>query len=83
MSLPIADSNMRLGIFEDGVQSENPEADAHLIAAAPSLLQVCEDADKLLDKYAARIATSIPEANEIAFIRRMIKRAIAKAKPQQ
>lgn len=69
------------GSFYEG--SETQHEYGRLFAAAPDLLKACVDADKLLDKYAARIATSIPEANEIAFIRRMIKRAIAKAKPQQ
>jgi hypothetical protein len=38
VSIPIPGSSMRFGIFDDGVRSENPEADARLIAAAPDLM---------------------------------------------
>lgn len=38
VSVPMPDSSMKWALFDDGVRSENPEADARLIAAAPELL---------------------------------------------
>lgn len=38
VSLPVEGSSMLLGIFPDGLRSENRAADARLIAAAPELL---------------------------------------------
>ena len=48
VSIPIDNSNMRWALFDDGIRSENPEADAKLIAAAPELLEAIEE---LLDLY--------------------------------
>lgn len=38
VSVPIEGTLLRLGLFADGVPSNNPEADARLIGAAPDLL---------------------------------------------
>lgn len=38
VSLPVADSSFKLALAPDGIQSLNREDDAHLIAAAPDLL---------------------------------------------
>ncbi|MCA0032701.1 hypothetical protein [Mesorhizobium sp. B263B2A] len=43
VSLPITGSSMKLALCPDGIQSENREADAHLIAAAPDLLAFAEE----------------------------------------
>jgi hypothetical protein len=42
VSLPMSDCGMKLALAPDGIQSENREADAHLIAAAPELLEVAK-----------------------------------------
>jgi len=38
-SLPMANCGMKLALAPDGIQSENREADAHLIGAAPEMLE--------------------------------------------
>ena len=38
VTVPMSCSSMKLALFNDGVRSENPEADARLISAAPDLL---------------------------------------------
>ena len=38
VSLPMSEGSMKWALFDDGVRSENPEADARLISAAPDLL---------------------------------------------
>lgn len=38
VSVPMEGTQMRLGLFADGVPGNNPEADARLIGAAPDLL---------------------------------------------
>ena len=38
VSVPMSQGSMNWALFDDGVRSENPEADARLIAAAPDLL---------------------------------------------
>jgi hypothetical protein len=38
VSVPMSEGSMKWALFDDGVRSENPEADARLIAAAPDLL---------------------------------------------
>ena len=38
ISMPMPDSSMKLALCPDGIQSENREADARLIAAAPDML---------------------------------------------
>lgn len=46
VSLPVSGSSMKLALCPDGIQSENREADAHLIAAAPEMheaLRQCRD----------------------------------------
>ena len=42
---------MRFGIFDDGVRSENPEADARLIAAAPDLMDALKALLSLDDNH--------------------------------
>ena len=49
VALPTPGKAMMLGLFENGIQTENPEADARLIAAAPELLEVAEEVVTMLD----------------------------------
>ena len=47
VSTPIEGSGMRLGLFPDGVPTEeNAEADARLIAASPDLLAVVQELEE-------------------------------------
>jgi hypothetical protein len=39
VSLPVSGSAVRLGIFPRGLETASTEADAHLIAAAPEMLE--------------------------------------------
>jgi hypothetical protein len=50
VSLPMSDSGMKLALAPDGIQSENREADAHLIAAAPDMLAALRSARSTLDR---------------------------------
>lgn len=43
VSIPLENSNMRWAIFPDGINSRNPAADAHLVAAAPELYDALEN----------------------------------------
>lgn len=48
VSLPMSDCSMKLALAPDGIQSENREADARLIAAAPDLLAALKIAQAAL-----------------------------------
>jgi hypothetical protein len=48
ISLPIAGSSMKLALCADGIQSENREADAHLIAAAPDMLAALKRCEEMV-----------------------------------
>lgn len=61
VSVPLSTGSMKWALFDDGIRSENPEADARLIAAAPDLLEalrgVLRVADRATDEFdAARAA---------------------------
>ena len=61
VSVPMSQGSMRWALFDDGVRSENPEADARLISAAPDMLAalagVLRVADRRTDEFdAARAA---------------------------
>jgi hypothetical protein len=43
VSVPTSSGSMKWALFDDGIRSENPEADARLIAAAPTLLSTLEE----------------------------------------
>lgn len=49
VSLPMSGSSMRLALAPDGIQSENREGDAHLIAAAPDMLEALKGAVTLAE----------------------------------
>lgn len=74
VSLPLTGGGMRLGLFpRDGIETENPEADARLIAAAPELLDALK-----------AIVSSLSEHDEEGLIEhvepmRKARAAIAKA----
>lgn len=50
VGVPMAGSSMKWGIFDDGIRTDNPEADARLIVAAvnalPALLDRLEAAER-------------------------------------
>jgi hypothetical protein len=66
VSVPMSEGNMRWGLFDDGVRSENPEADARLIAAAPELLEALKLAQSIIghpdDAHSRHIAAVIAKA---------------------
>lgn len=43
VSVPMSQSTMKLALFDNGVKSENREADARLISAAPDLLAALQE----------------------------------------
>ena len=64
VSIPIKQGGMTWALSDDGVRSENPEADAHLIAAAPDLLDALDEllsACELPGDH-CEIAQAIPKA---------------------
>jgi len=48
VSLPMANCGMKLALAPDGIQSENREADAHLIGAAPEMLAALQECQSAL-----------------------------------
>jgi hypothetical protein len=63
VSVPVSEGTMKLALFDDGVRSENPEADARLIAAAPDLLAALRDAVAALGGIKS---DNVPESVRIA-----------------
>lgn len=80
VSLPITGSSMKLALCSDGIQSENREADAHLIAAAPDLLEALKKI-VVLDTHLVWTGGSVPEPSheEMGEIAKIAVTAIAKA----
>jgi hypothetical protein len=54
VSVPKSDSNMTIGLFEHGIPTENPEADARLIACAPEILEMLEESVKMCRHHACQ-----------------------------
>ena len=50
VSVPMSNGSMRWALFDDGVRSENPEADARLIAASPDLLAALQEVVAISDR---------------------------------
>ena len=57
VSVPILHSATKWALFDDGVCSDNPEADARIISAAPDMLAALEGvlrvADRTTDEFDA------------------------------
>lgn len=75
VSLPIAGSNMKLSLCSDGIQSENQEADARLIAAAPDLLDALKRLLRFVNAHTA--SGEVIPAQTVEHVRSLT--AIAKA----
>ena len=75
VSVPMSEGSMKWPLFDDGVRSENPEADARLIAAAPDLLTAVQ---RLLR---AHYSDGIEYSGDhpAAEARRAVAKAVAKA----
>jgi hypothetical protein len=43
VGVPVSSGSMKLALFPDGCPTENPEADSHLIGAAPDLLAALKE----------------------------------------
>lgn len=78
VSVPMSQGSMKWALFDDGVRSENPEADARLIAAAPDLLEalIAMEAEKADYMRSNKLGNPADEhTNKLA------RAAIAKALP--
>lgn len=72
VSVPIKDSGMRLALFPDGIDTENPVADARLIAAAPELLAACRE---LVERHDANLPDGVQFTDLVAAARAAIAKA--------
>lgn len=85
VSVPISGSSMKLALFEHGIRSENPKADARLIAAVPDLLAYakCEEArsrgEDIAETVLRQFGFDPARSTASEFMDQMRRAAIAKA----
>lgn len=80
VSVPMSSGSMKWALFDDGIRSENPEADARLIAAAPDLLRALIDLGDWLAYGLNKADGAEPTAEDHAACERVAAQARAAIK---
>lgn len=86
VSLPVPGSSMKVALCSDGIQSNNREADAHLIAAAPDMLHALLGLQVIAEQHVTDMLADIQEGRVVDPVLQMeiarwqaVHAAIAKA----